>query len=1078
MLRSFLALCALSFLLVSGIASLQAQITSADVLGTVTDSSGAALPNATVTITNLDTHDTRSVTSNQSGGYVFTFLPTGHYTLKVEAAGFKEFTVPSITLGAGDRQRVEAQMSVGERMEKVEVQAEATALQTDSAEVGTLTTNNAVQNLPLNGRNFMNLVQLVPGGTEGAQNDIRSGTRPDDRRQSSSVTVGGASRVNFLIDGMDNNDRTIFTIIVRPAIDAIQEIKISTNTFTSEVGLTDGAVVNLITKSGTNAIHGTLFEYFRNDKLDGKPFFSLPGPKPEFRLNQYGGSIGGPIRKDKTFYFGDFERYDQRQARPYLATVPTTAMLQGNFAGIATIFDPATTVANPRNPSGFVRTAFPNNQIPASRFDSVAKNFLNLYPAPNLPGLASNYGSDFVRAQDSSTFDIKVDHHFNEQNSLYARFSYNNTSTITPQVLPEVNGIFPTGQQGVYPGPAHQDAMSAQLNFVHLFSPNFLMELRGGYGRFALHSLPFNAGTNVNAELGLTNSISGPIFSGMALMQPAGYETLGDAGFIPLIQFDNVYQEHASFTKTQGTQTIKFGADLIRRQWTVYQSGYPRGQFSFDGNATNDPSGVLARSGNAIASMLLGYPGSLQVYLQPVLPGYRAWEVGGYVQDDWRVKPWLTLNLGARYDVFTPETEVANRLSNVSFASRGVVVAGLNGSNTAGVQTDWHDVAPRFGFAISLPFKMVFRGGFGLSFFPANGGNGSQMKNAPFTSGAAIINSTTQPTYTVSQGLPPALPQNPANPNGTMYALAANFKSTYGEQISVSLQKEFAGNLLSVGYSGELTRHNVIIPNVNQPLPGPGTLAPRREFYSTLPNATSIYYTTSDGTLDYHSLQVVLERRLRRGLTLSGSYVWSHALAMATGSGGAGSQVITNYNLDFGSAPVDVRHRWVGQVNYQLPFGSSFTGFKRVLVQGWQVSAIGVWQSGMPFTVTNNTARVNTGSGDRPNRTCNGTLSNPTIQEWFDVSCFVTQPLYTPGNSGVFILEGPTERFLNLSFLKSFHVTESKQLEFRAESFNLTNTPNFANPNTALGSSTFGTVSALSVFANPRQIQFALKLLF
>ena len=1042
-------------------------------MGTVSDSSGAVLPKATVTIENLDTHDARSVTTNESGEFALTFLQIGNYNLRVNAAGFKEFSVPLLSLNSGDRKRLDAQMSVGERMEKIEVQAQATALQTESSEVATLATNTAVQNLPLNGRNFAKLVQLVPGGSEGAQNDIRSGTRPDDRRQSSAASVGGASRVNFLIDGMDNNDRTIFTIIVRPSIDAIQEMNIRTNSFTAEVGLTNGAVVNLITKSGTNATHGTLFEFFRNDKLDGKPFFAAPGPNPEFRLNQYGGSVGGRIRKDKTFFFGDLERYSQRQGRPYLATVPTTAMVQGNYAGVATIFDPMSTKANPNNSSGFVRTPFANNQIPTARFDPVAVNFLKLYPAPNLPGLANNYNSDFVRKQDSSTFDIKVDHHFNEANYLFGRFSYNNTTTVTPQVLPEVDGIFPTGNAGIFPGPAHQDAMSAQLNFVHTFNPNFLMELKGGYGRFALRSVPFNQGNNVNGKLGLANSISDPNNSGMALMQPSGYETLGDGSFIPLIQFDNVYQEHASFTNIRGKHVIKFGADLIRRQWTVYQSGYPRGQFSFDANATNDPSGLLAGSGNSIASMLLGYPGSMQVYLQPVLPGYRAWEVGGYFQDDWHVNSWLTLNIGARYDVFTPETEVANRLSNLSLATRGLVVAGVNTSNTAGVRTDWSNIAPRFGFAARLPFKMVFRGGFGMSFFPNNGGNGSQMKNAPFTSGAAIVNSTTQPTYQIAQGLPPAVAQDPSNPSGLIYALAGNFVSTYGEQISASLQKEFAGNLLSVGYSGQLTRHNVIIPNINQPLPGPGTIAPRRPFYSTMPNATSINYSTSDGNLNYHSLQVVIERRLRRGLTLTGNYVWSHAL-----QSGAGTQVITNYALDYGSAPLDVRHRWVGQVNYQLPFGSSLSGFSKVLIQGWQVNGIGVWQTGMPFTVTNNTSRVNTGSGDRPNRIANGTLDNPTIQKWFDTSAFVAQPLYTPGNSGVFILTGPPSRYLDVSLSKDFRVRETATLQFRTECFNITNTPNFANPNAALGTATFGTVSALSVFANPRQIQFALKFLF
>jgi hypothetical protein len=1076
MSRSLLAVCAALAIFCASKES-PGQVTTADVVGTVTDSSGAVLQNATITIENIDTRDTRMATTNESGSYVFTFLPIGKYTLRVAAAGFKEFVVPTLTLGSGDRTRVDPQMAVGERAEKVEVQAQATILQTDSSQVGSLITTKAVQDLPLNGRNFMTLVQLIPGGSEGAQNDIRSGTRPDDRRQSSSVAVGGASRANFLIDGMDNNDRTIFTIIVRPAVDAIQELNVATNTFTAEVGLTNGAIVNLLTKSGTNSLHGTLFEYFRNDKLDARSFFYQRGTDTKFRLNQYGGSIGGPIRKNKTFFFGDFERYNQREARPYVATVPTAAMIGGNFSGVANIFDPASTIVNPANRSQFIRTPFANNIIPASRFDPVAINFLNLYPTPNRSGLGNNFGSAFIRSQDSSTFDVKVDHHFNEKDYLFGRVSYNNTFTVTPQVLPAVNGIFPTGNSGVYPGPAHQDALSAQVNYLHTFSPTFLMELKGGYGRFALRSVPFNQGTNVNGKLGLANSISDPVNSGMALVQPAGYESIGDAAAIPLIQFDNVYQEHASFTDTLGHHTLKFGADLIRRQWTVFQSTYPRGQFSFDSNATNDPSGATPSSGNSIASMVLGFPGSMQVLLLPVLPGYRAWEIGEYIQDDWHALPWLTLNIGVRYDIFTPAKEVANRISNLSFDTRGLVVAGVNTSDTAGVKTDRGDIAPRFGFAATLPWKMVLRGGFGLSYFPNNGGNGSQMKNAPFTGGAAVTNSTTQPTYQMSQGLPPTTPQNPANPSGLLYALAANFRSTYAEQISFFLQKEFAGNLLSIGYSGNLTRRNRIIPNINQPEPGPGSIPQRRPFYSTMPNVTTIMYTTSDGTQNYHSLQLILERRLRKGLTLSANYVWSHVLAEGLGTT-VGVQTLTNYRLDYGSAQLDVRHRWVVQANYELPFGTSLKGFEGTLIRGWQLNVVGLWQTGMPFTVTNNTARGNTGGSDRPNRVCDGTLSNPTIQKWFDTSCFVAQPLYSIGTAGVDILTGPPERYINLSLLKNFRLAESKTLQFRAESFNITNTPNFTLPNAALGASNFGTVSALSVFANPRQTQLALKFLF
>ena len=1076
MLRTFLAglVTLILFFFVADNPHAFAQVTTADIVGTVTDNSGAVVPGAKVTITNLDTEAPRQTQTDASGAYVVSLLPIGRYSVRVEANGFKAFTVASTTLASGDRARVDAQMQVGEMSQTVEVQAQTPALQTDSSSQGSTVTERAVQDLPLNGRNFTVLAQLAPGTNAGSPSALSSGTRPDDRRQTATIAVGaqGSQVNNYMVDGMDNNDRAIGTAILRPSIDALAEMRVQTSLFTAEVGRVSGGVINLLTKSGTNEFHGTLYEYFRNDKLDSRSFFTLA--KPEYRQNQFGGSLGGPIIKNKTFFFADYEGFRQVQGQPYTASVPTAAMKAGNFNGVAPVYNPSTLTQTA--PGVYSRTLYPNDTIPASAFNPIALNYLNLYPAPNQPGLANNYISAFAKTQNYSTFDTRVDQHFSDRDLLYGRYSFNDTTSFLPGNLPVVNGIQPGGSTA-YPGASLQRAQGAYVDYVHIFSPSLLLELKAGWVRYGAHTQPLNFGDNVSQQFGIPYANHSSTSSGLTQVQPAGYDSLGDAQYLPIIQIDNTFQYMGAFTYSTGSHNMKFGAGVIRRQFTQAQGQSPKGTIAFTAAETNNGVGV---GGYSIASLLLGAIDTDNLIDNPVFPGYRMWEPSAYFQDDWRVSSRLTLNVGVRYDIFTPYTEVANRISNLNLTTFKVDVPGQNGvSSTAGVRTYYDDLQPRLGFAFQLGHGTVLRGGYGLSFIPGQYMSQSFLKNPPFVSTQQFTNSAPYPfALSLSNPFtPPVLTSiNPVSGN-LSGVNDYNLHPTYTHMLNIQLQKEIFGSVLGVAYVGELTRKLGLYPNIDQPDPGIGPVQPRRPYYSVLPLVTAINYVADAGTLNYHSMQVTFEHRYSHGLVLGGNYTWAHALGSSlTGNTPA---VESNWNLEYTNSSLDVRHRVILTANYSLPFGQSARGFSKALIAGWQLNGIFVFQTGLPFTVTNNSQRANvgaTGNPDRPNRVARGTLSNPSISEWFDVNAFVGQPLYTAGNAAPYLLYGPDQRHLDLSLFKNFPIRENYRIQFRAESYNLTNTASFANPNSALGNAAFGTIS--STLGTPRQIQLALKLLF
>jgi hypothetical protein len=1056
------------------------QSTTADVLGTVTDATGGVLPGVKITVHNLATGADYLATSDASGSYTVTLLPVGRYSVTVAHPGFKTWTVPGVTLALGDRLRQDIQLEVGALGQSVEVTASSPALQADSSSVSNLINTNALQDLPLNGRNFVVLTQLTAGAAEGDPNGLPSGTRPDDRRQTSAVTVNAqpTSFNNFLIDGMDDNERSIGTILVKPSIDALQEMKVETNLYSAQYGRTAGGVISFVTKSGTNEYHGSLFEFLRNEKLDARNFFAPV--KPAYKQNQFGGSLGGPIKKNRLFFFGDYEGFRQSQGQTFKTSLPTAAERLGNFAGVNPIFDPtSTTTVNGVS----TRTRFTNDQIPDNRMDPVAVKLINLYPQPNQPGLANNFVYLPNKSQNNDTMDARGDYRMSDSNTLFARYSLNNTKTLIPPGCPTAaNGISPVCDQG-RSGTASQRAQSAQLNFAHVFGPSMVMELKSGFARYYIYSLPQNYGKNSSQQLGLPGINIDNDSSGLAIMAISGLTSLGDATFIPLLTLNNMFQETASISYIRGSHSIKVGADVRRRQTNVFQSATSKGQFNFDANLTNDPSGATARSGNAAASFLLGFPASTTRNKFLVNPGLRNWEIDAYVQDDWRATHWLTLNLGFRWDYFGPVSEVANRISNVDLAQGKIIVPGQSGvSAAANVRPDHRDFAPRIGFAATLAKGTVVRGGYGISFIPNMLASNMAMRNPPFVS---LYNVNATPLATANRlqdGLPAPVPADPLNPTGSLIGVSTYGKVPYVQQYNLTLQREIGHNFVATtSYVGSLGRNQYLFNGCTSfNLAPPGSSAavnPRRPYYSIFPNAGNITVCGPWYNSLYQALQTTLDRRFQGGLSILATYTYGHSIDNASGSAGTGATALPDSRQrERGNSILDLRNRFTFLGDWAVPFAKGSKGLVGVLAKGWGINAVVVLSTGIPFDITNSSARSNTGGSDRPNA-----IGDPTTgftqspAAWFNVAAFAAQPLYTYGNLGRNVLHAPGRRSLDLAIHREFVPKEGMRLQFRFETFNLTNTPPFAAPAAGFGSATFGTISSAGL---PRNVQVALKLLF
>jgi len=1161
-LRQAGRLAVLLVLLIAGTLAANAQLTTADIVGTVTDATGAVVPNASVVINNLGTNEKRTGQSNSSGEYTFTLLPVGHYSVTVKASGFELSVTKDLAVEAGDRARADVHLQLGAETTTIEVNASTPLLQADNATVSSTVTARAVQDLPLNGRNYVQLVQLVPGANEGPGNGLTSGGRPDDRRPSSSFSVNGQDDTlnNTTIDGIDDNERIIGTTGVKVVVEGIQEITVQTNSYSAEAGRTAGGVVSIITREGTNQFHGSAYEFFRNDIFDARNVLQTTGRKPELRQNQFGGSFGGPIFKDRTFVFGDYEGVRTVSGLTYTKTVPD----QYEYDAINSLNGetPQTLIAAGKGTATYT-------------LDPIALAYLKLFPAPNTPGcnvptavptnncLTNNSVISPNKTQSGNSFDVRVDHRFNDRNLFFARYDYNKYNTFTPPGLGTVNGLQISGGRYDFDGPATDSAQQYGFGLTHIFTPNLLIDLRAAFTRINNFSAPLNYGKNPDTTLGFPGNMNFNSYSSyLTPIQFGPFSDLGDGAYVPLQDIDNTFQYLANISYTKGNHSIKGGFSYIRRQARNVQSSFAAGQYTFGLSTDTVANNNAKTQDNNLASSLVGaFSADSRNYdLNP--PDYRTYEPSFFLQDSWKATSKLTLLFGVRYDIFTPFTEAHSRISNFDYfqalasnasnINSALKIANVNGvDGHAGIKTDYSNFAPRVGFSASVMPRTVVRGGYGLSFFPGNYTSNADLKNVPFVSVFSpncqstnavnietAVNGGTLPggqngpctggaPTTFDQGLPlPAAP-NVSNiaalPSLSFTAESPSFKSALIQQFNLQVEQQFGANVLTIGYVGNIGQHlPETINDINQPKPfnpdanpagGTRPLAPLFTPAGTASdNLAGVGWLQSEGVSNYHALQTSFQRRFTKGLAFDGNYTWGKGLSDITGfSAEGGGRSWGNADptrirqIEYGVAENDIQNRFALSLNYAIPYGKDFHGFKKEVLGGYQVNTIAVWQSGKPFDIvnggggndvttqtiggvtyqdafSNRATPQNNGGPDRPNIIGNPHLSGKTLSKYFNTAAFAPQPVGTIGTTQRDALFGPHFRHVDLSLFKDFPITERVGLQLRAEAFNISNTPSYfindGSGSVQLGNSSFGSVQNTDPNYNPRQYQFALKAQF
>jgi hypothetical protein len=1075
-----------------------AQSVSGTILGTVTDASGSVMGNAKVTVINEGTGFTRTVTADSNGEYTAPSVPTGHYTVTAEMTGFKGMVLSNVEVGVDQRVRIDLRLEVGAMTESVSVEATAPLLQTSSSELGTTVTNEQIEALPLNGRNFVNLTRTVPGVLRGIPGSNIDGAGSLAWRASASFSANGqrARDNNFMLDGVDNNETWLQTVVIFPSVDALDEFKMQTSTYSAEYGRSLGGVVNLQIKSGTNRLHGSGFEFHRDDAFDANNFFNNRAgrEKPDFSQNQFGGTLGGPVFKDKTFFFADYQGHRELQGQTFLSTVPTLAMRAGNFSEVSrTIYDPLT------------GQPFPNNTIPADRIDAVARNILtDLYPEPNTAGTRqangqtiNNYLINPIKERQDNQFDVKVDHNLTSTNRFFTRYSFEKTHRIQPATLPhgDAGATFGAGDGNI-------KAQGLAFNDTQMLGNRWLNEFRFGWSSVKFFMTSIDYGTNPATAVGLPGINISSVASAMTQLAFQNIRNLGANSNQPLITNQNDFQIFDNVTWLKGKHTVKAGGSLTLRSREILNADTIVGNFNFNNNMSSNCAGqpagctVNSATGFDVASFMLGFVNTKNRNLFDAgTYTEKRPEYALYLQDDFRVSPKLTLNLGMRWDVYPPWVEIKDRQSNFDITTGKFVVASDN-ATIQGVEVGRYlqtysrkDVGPRVGFAYDLAGdgKTLVRGGFGVFWnFSPGGTSSSKAQNPPFLQSTSL--NATPTAYGVNlllkDGLPapPGVDPNRAPAGGTRSVFDINFRDSYARQWNVNVQRGIGTNYMAeAAYVGSQGRQMVLKVDINQapPVVGVSDSNVNRPFIALAPDVRSLSQSQSIGTVDYHGLLLKFQRRFADNFSFLNSYTFGQSIDFASDNEAG----ITNtYDLGYNRGPsdYDVKHTFSSSWVYELPLA------RNKVYGGWQMSGILYLRGGLPLTITQTQGVQSTGTGNRPNRICDGKLANPTIEKWFDTSCFVrtTDITGTYGDAGRGILRGPGSFNIDASLIKNTKIA-GVSTEVRLEAFNVLNHPQFANPNTTFDNAAGGTISAM--LSSPscslcgtteRQVQIGVKVKF
>jgi Carboxypeptidase regulatory-like domain len=1102
------------------------------IAGTVTDTSGAVVSGATVTVTNQGTDRVVTVTTGGVGEFSVPTLPPGHYKVEVKAANFKTVT-QDVTLQVGQVLPLDFALTAGAVTENVEVTSAAPLVASDSSDLGAVIQEKQVIDLPINARNFTSLATLVPGVTRGNNTNGdatgASGNAETYRYNSSggaALSVNGLrpQANNFLLDGFDNNESLVNTIIFFSAPDAIQEFRVATNVAPAEFGRAGGGVINTAIKSGTNQIHGTVYEFFRNSALDATAWQPVQNAKKfPFHQNQFGGSAGGPIIKNKLFIFGDYQGFRSSFPLPTdYASVPTVNERNSGFTNFSDTLSSGILIYNP-----LTHTPFPGNII-TTPLNPAAVNYLNQYPLPNCNNsinpnchsITQNYQVTRQSTQTINDFDIRGDWNIAAKDTAFFRYSYGNDNLTTSSRLPNLPAGFGSGTNPTTP-------WAAVAEETHLFTSNLINEFRFGYIHTQFGYTPPFDGVPLSANLGIVNAnvnANGqpdPQLGGGALI--GGYnnqlEYTGDYG--PYLVPQNTWQEADNLSWVKGKNTMKFGANILRRQVNFFRPLTGKGYFFLFGNGTTDGGSQKADgsnvpiSGYEITDLLIGFTNNYQV--GPVLGDSetRNWEAGFYAQDDWRVTRNLTLNVGLRWDLLTWPVEKFNRQANFDIYNGHILIAGENGNSRSFIPVSYSNWAPRLGFAWdpSGNGQSKFSGGYGIFYFVDRGGISNQLAQNPPYSGqvnfsfnngyrVTFTGQTTPGTQNAqgicqtscnAAGATGALPSkgpiqvnlnNPMNVAISIATLPSN-KTPNVQEWNFQYERQFTNNIvMSLAYVGTKGTHLTTYYNYN------------RQYYNSPPNTVNftqlgtINTQATVGNSTYNALQAQLNRRFSNGLQFGASYTWSHAIDDSPGafdnySANGGTPVdYRNLAAERANSNLDVRNRFVLNGIYQLPFGrgmkwgSNWNGFTNAVAGGWQTNLIFIASNGTPFDViepANPTVRPNLVGDPYPGNLAPYVYFNPAA--FGAVATNNAGVALGPGNFGRNTLVGPGIENIDFSTFKNFNLTERWVVQFRAEFYNIFNTPQFVQPDYNMSDGNFGRLTNTRLNSQ-RQIQFALKINF
>jgi hypothetical protein len=1101
--RSLFTALLLALALAAAPAHVAAQAVTGTVVGTITDTTGAVMGSTKVVLVNEATSLTRTVTSDSHGEFTAPSLPTGSYTVSAEAQGFKTAVVSNVQIGVDQRIRVDLKLEIGDMTETVKIQAETPLLQTSSSDLATTVDTKQIETLPLNGRNFVQLTRTVPGVARGIPGANIDGAGSLAWRASASFSANGQRPRdnNYMLDGVDNNETWLQTVVVFPSVDALDEFKMQTSTYSAEFGRSLGGVVNLQMKSGTNNLRGNVFEFLRNDAFDANNFFNNRAgrKKPDFSQNQFGGTAGGPIFKDRTFFFADYQGQRVTQGQTYLSTVPSSKMRNGDFSEVnRVIYDPLT------------GQPFPNNTIPRNRWDPASANILSqLYPESNTAGTVgangqtiNNYLINPSLERQDNQFDVKVDHSLTQANRFFTRYSYEKTHRFLPATLP--NGG--DGGQTFGAGDGNIKAQQIAFNDTHIFNAKWLNEFRFGWSSLKFFMTSIDYGKNLAQQVGIPGVNLNEVTSAFSqiVFQNNGARNMGANGNQPLITNQKDFQFFDNVTRTMGRHTLKAGGSITLRSREILNADLIVGQFGFNQNLTSNCAGItsgctlLPNTGFDVASFLLGYASikDRRLFDSNTYTEKRP-EYSVYVQDDVRVSNRLTINAGLRWDVYVPWIEKDNRQSNFDPSTGKFVVASdnavINGVDVGRYLQTYskRDLGPRLGFAydVSGDGKTLIRGGYGIFWnFTPGGTSSSKAQNPPFLQ-STTLTTTYGTTLRLSDGLPapPGVDPDRAPAGTTRSIFDIEFRDGYSHNFNVNIQRQLATNyMVEVAYVGSRGRNMLLKNDYNQAQPVLGvTNADVNRPYATIsPALRQLGYVSTGGFLDYNGLLMKFSRRFANGFSFLNAYTYGKGIDLNSDNDGTVS--LTNvYNPSYnrGPADYDVTHTFSSNVIYALPWG------RDALWGGWQTSGIIYLRSGLPYTVTQTQGVLSTGTGNRPNTLKDATLSNPTIDKWFDTSAFSspTDTTATYGDTGRNTLRGPGQVNVDFSLIK---VTKFGRFEheFRFEAFNLFNHPQFANPSGGalqLGNAAFGQITSMLSSAScslcgttERQIQLAMKLKF